>query len=89
MSKRQGRQHIEGPFHLDVMYASAPRDRFTSKRTVRQHTEGPFHVEDNAAARSALARRIPLRRMLEAILAVEVEHADDLSDLLDDSPSKA
>jgi bacterioferritin (cytochrome b1) len=36
-----------------------------------------------------LARRIPLRRMLEAILAVEVEHADDLSDLLDDSPSKA
>jgi len=27
--------------------------------------------------------------MLEAILAVEVEHADDLSDLLDDSPSKS
>jgi len=27
--------------------------------------------------------------MLEAILAVEVEHAEDLSDLLDDSPSKA
>jgi len=57
------------------MYASTLRDRFMSKII--------------AAARSALARRIPLRRMLEAILAVEVEHADDLSDLLDDSPSKA
>ncbi|HTE94036.1 MAG TPA: ferritin-like domain-containing protein [Bradyrhizobium sp.] len=29
------------------------------------------------------------RRMLEAILAMEEEHADDLSDLLDDSPPKA
>jgi bacterioferritin len=29
------------------------------------------------------------RRMLETILAMEEEHADDLSDLLDDSPSKA
>ena len=29
------------------------------------------------------------RRMLETILAVEEEHADDLSALLDDSPSKA
>jgi len=29
------------------------------------------------------------RRMLESILAMEEEHADDLSDLLDDSPPKA
>jgi bacterioferritin len=29
------------------------------------------------------------RRMLEAILAMEEEHADDLSDLLAGSPSKA